>query len=110
MTETLRKSKGKSKPIIINQDTRNKISAFKEYLKDIMLDPYTTKEEQSTLYYILYRMEAYEQNILLAYYEFGNDAAKMLGVSVPVIQSNVKKILEKIKSNKNKKKVLHEKQ
>lgn len=101
MTETLRKSKGKSKPIIINQDTRNKISAFKEYLKDIMLDPYTTKEEQSTLYYILYRMEAYEQNILLAYYEFGNDAAKMLGVSVPVIQSNVKKILEKIKSNKN---------
>ena len=101
MTETLRKSKGKSKPIIINQDTRNKISAFKEYLKDIMLDPYTTKEEQSTLYYILYRMEAYEQNILLAYYEFGNDAAKMLGGSVPVIQSNVKKILEKIKSNKN---------
>lgn len=101
MTETLRKSKGKSKPIIINQDTRNKISAFKEYLKDLMLDPYTTKEEQSTLYYILYHMEAYEQNILLAYYEFGNDAAKMLGVSVPVIQSNVKKILEKIKSNKN---------
>lgn len=102
MTETLRKSKGKSKPIIINQDTRNKISAFKEYLKDIMLSPYTTQEEQSTLYYILYRMEAYEQNILLAYYEFGNDAAKMLGVSVPVIQSNVKKILEKIKLNKNK--------
>lgn len=101
MTETLRKSKGKSKPIIINQDTRNKISAFKEYLKDLMLDPYTTKEEQSTLYYILYHMEPYEQNILLAYYEFGNDAAKMLGVSVPVIQSNVKKILEKIKSNKN---------
>lgn len=101
-TETLRKSKGKSKPITINQDTRNKISAFKEYLKDIMLDPHTTKEEQSTLYYILYRMEAYEQNILLAYYEFGNDAAKMLGVSVPVIQSNVKKILEKIKLNKNK--------
>lgn len=100
MTETLKKSRGKSKPIIINQDTRNKISVFKEYLKDIMLDPYTTKEEQSTLYYILYHMEPYEQNILLAYYEFGNDAAKMLGVSVPVIQSNVKKILEKIKSNK----------
>lgn len=102
MTETLKKSRGKSKPITINQDIRDKISAFKEYLKDLMLDPYTTKEEQSTLYYILYRMEAYEQNILLAYYEFGNDAAKMLGVSVPVIQSNVKKILEKIKLNKNK--------
>lgn len=96
MTETLKKSRGKSKPIIINQDTRNKISAFKEYLKDIMLDPYTTKEKQSTLYYILYHMEPYEQNILLAYYEFGNDAAKMLGVSISVLQSNVKRIIKKI--------------
>lgn len=96
MIETLKKSKGKSKPIIINQEVRDKIAAFKEYLRDHMLDPYTTKEKQSTLYYILYHMEPYEQNILLAYYEFGNDAAKMLGVSISVLQSNVKRIIKKI--------------
>lgn len=97
MIETLKKIRGKSKPITINQDIRDKIASFKEYLRDHMLDPSTTKGEQSTLYYILYCMEPYEQNILLAYYEFGNDAAKMLGVSISVLQSNVKRIIKKIK-------------
>lgn len=100
MTETLKKSRGKSKPITINQDIRDKISSFKSYLIDYMLDPYTPKKEKDTLYYILYVMEPYEQNLLLAYYEWGNEAAKMLNVSTSVLQANVKRILLKIKSNK----------
>lgn len=99
MTETLKKSRGKSKPITINQDIRDKISSFKSYLIDYMLDHDTPKNERDTLYYILYQMEPYEQNLLLAYYEWGNEAAKMLNVSTSVLQSNVKRILSKIKSN-----------
>lgn len=102
MIETLKKSKGKSKPITINQDIRDKIASFKSYLIDYMLDPSTPKKEKDTLYYMLYEMEPYEQNLLLAYYEWGNEAAKMLNVSTPVLQSNVKRILFKINKYKSK--------
>ena len=102
MIETLKKSKGKSKPITINQEIRDKISSFKSYLIDYMLDPSTPKKEKDTLYYLLYEMEPYEQNLLLAYYEWGNEAAKMLNVSTSVLQSNVKRILFKINKYKSK--------
>ena len=102
MIETLKKSKGKSKPITINQDIRDKIASFKSYLIDYMLDPETPKKEKDTLYYVLYVMEPYEQNLLLAYYEWGTEAAKMLNVSTSVLQSNVKKILFKINKYKSK--------
>ena len=102
MIETLKKSKGKSKPITINQEIRDKISSFKSYLIDYMLDPSTPKKEKDTLYYMLYEMEPYEQNLLLAYYEWGNEAAKMLNVSTSVLQSNVKRILFKINKFKSK--------
>lgn len=102
MIETLKKSKGKSKPITINQEIRDKISSFKSYLIDYMLDPSTPKKEKDTLYYLLYEMEPYEQNLLLAYYEWGTEAAKMLNVSTSVLQSNVKRILFKINKYKSK--------
>ena len=102
MIETLKKSKGKSKPITINQEIRDKISSFKSYLIDYMLDPSTPKKEKDTLYYMLYEMEPYEQNLLLAYYEWGTEAAKMLNVSTSVLQSNVKRILFKINKFKSK--------
>ena len=44
MIETLKKSKGKSKPITINQEIRDKIASFKSYLIDYMLDPSTPKK------------------------------------------------------------------
>ena len=100
MLETLKKSKGKSKPITINQEIRDRISSFKSYLIDYMLDPSTPKKEKDTLYYVLYVMEPYEQNLLLAYYEWGTEAAKMLNVSTSVLQSNVKRILFKINKYK----------
>lgn len=102
MIETLKKSKGKSKPITINQEIRDKIASFKSYLIDYMLDPSTPKKEKDTLYYLLYEMESYEQNLLLAYYEWGTEAAKMLNVSTSVLQSNVKRILFKINKYKSK--------
>ena len=102
MIETLKKSKGKSKPITINQEIRDKIASFKSYLIDYMLDPETPKKEKDTLYYMLYKMEPYEQNLLLAYYEWGTEAAKMLNVSTSVLQSNVEKILFKINKYKSK--------
>lgn len=102
MIETLKKSKGKSKPITINQEIRNRIASFKSYLIDYMLDPSTPKKEKDTLYYMLYEMEPYEQNLLLAYYEWGTEAAKMLNVSTSVLQSNVKRILFKINKYKSK--------
>ena len=101
MIETLKKSKGKSKPITINQEIRDKISSFKSYLIDYMLDPSTPKKEKDTLHYVLYVMEPYEQNLLLAYYEWGTEAAKMLNVSTSVLQSNVKRILFKINKYKS---------
>ena len=102
MIETLKKSKGKSKPITINQEIRDRIASFKSYLIDYMLDPSTPKKEKDTLHYILYVMEPYEQNLLLAYYEWGTEAAKMLNVSTSVLQSNVKRILFKINKYKSK--------
>ena len=102
MIETLKKSKGKSKPITINQEIRDKITSFKSYLIDYMLDPSTPKKEKDTLYYMLYEMEPYEQNLLLAYYEWGTEAAKMLNVSTSVLQSNVERILFKINKFKSK--------
>ena len=102
MIETLKKSKGKSKPITINQEIRDKIASFKSYLIDYMLDPSTPKKEKDTLYYVLYEMEPYEQNLLLSYYEWGTEAAKMLNVSTSVLQSNVKRILFKINKYKSK--------
>ena len=101
MIETLKKSKGKSKPITINQEIRDKIASFKSYLIDYMLDPSTPKKEKDTLYYMLHEMEPYEQNLLLAYYEWGTEAAKMLNVSTSVLQSNVKRILFKINKYKS---------
>ena len=53
MIETLKKSKGKSKPITINQEIRDKITSFKSYLIDYMLDPSTPKKEKDTLHYLL---------------------------------------------------------
>ena len=100
MIETLKKSKGKSKPITINQEIRDRISSFKSYLIDYMLDPSTPKKEKDTLYYVLYVMEPYEQNLLLAYYEWGTEAAKMLNVSTSVLQSNVKRIIFNINKYK----------
>ena len=102
MIETLKKSKGKSKPITINQEIKDKIASFKSYLIDYMLDPSTPKKEKDTLHYMLYEMEPYEQNLLLAYYEWGTEAAKMLNVSTSVLQSNVKRILFKINKYKSK--------
>lgn len=96
MIEVLRKSKGKAKPITINQEIRAKVASFKEYLKDYMLDPYTPKSEQSTIYFLLYGLEDYEQNILISYYEWGNDAARMLGVTPAVLKANVMRILNKV--------------
>ena len=101
MIETLKKSKGKSKPITINQEIKDKIASFKSYLIDYMLDPSTPKKEKDTLYYLLYEMEPYEQNLLLAYYEWGTESAKMLNVSTSVLQSNVKRILFKINKYKS---------
>ena len=102
MIETLKKSKGKSKPITINQEIRDKIASFKSYLIDYMRDPETPKKEKDTLYYVLYEMEPYEQNLLLAYYQWGTEAAQMLNVSTSVLQANVKRILFKINKYKSK--------
>ena len=44
MIETLKKSKGKSKPITINQEIRDKITSFISYLIDYVLDPSTPKK------------------------------------------------------------------
>lgn len=97
MIETLKKSKGKSKPITINSDVRRKIESFKiRLLDETKADP-TTKE---AIYFILNELEPYECNILLAYFEWGNQASKMLGITPMILQSNVKKILNKIKMNK----------
>ena len=97
MIETLRMSKGKSKPITINNEVRAKIESFKDRLYDeSRVDSSTTK----AISFILNELEPYECNILLAYYEWGNDAARMLGITPMILLSKVRKILYKIKMNK----------
>lgn len=98
MIKTLRKNKGKSKPIKIDSYVRNKIASFKNHYISLLEDPFVTLEEKKAIYYILNELEPYELNILIAYYEFGNDAASMLDISYSVLSSNVKRILNKIQN------------
>lgn len=96
MIETLKKSKGKSKPIRIDGTVRNKVASFKLHLRRLLDDPATTPQEHKAISYILNNLEPYEQNILIAYFEFGNDAAEMMGINTSVLHCNVRRILNKI--------------
>ena len=62
-----------------------------------MLDDDILPKYKRIIYFILNELEPYERNILLAYYEWDNEAAKLLGITTSVLGSWVKKINKKIK-------------
>ena len=90
------RDKGKGKPLTINRDVQSKIQSFQNHLSE-MIDDDIIPQHKRIILFILNDLEPYERNILLAYYEWDNSAAKMLGITTSVLGSWVKKINKKIK-------------
>lgn len=90
------RDKGKGKPLIINRDVQSKIQSFQNHLSEMLGDDIHPQHKR-IIRFILNNLEPYERNILLAYYEWDNEAAKMLGITTSVLGSWVKKINKKIK-------------
>lgn len=90
------RDKGKGKPLIINKEVQSKIQSFQNHLSE-MLDDDILPQHKQIIQFILNDLEPYERNILLAYYEWNNEAAKLLGITTSVLGSWVKKINKKIK-------------
>lgn len=90
------RDKGKGKPLIINRDVQSKIQSFQNHLSEMLKDDIIPQHKR-IIRFILNDLEPYERNILLAYYEWDNSAAKMLGITTSVLGSWVKKINKKIK-------------
>jgi len=94
--QTIYRDKGKGKPLIINKEVQSKIQSFQNHLSE-MLDDDILPQHKQIIHFILNELEPYERNILLAYYEWNNEAARMLGITTSVLGSWVKKINKKIK-------------
>lgn len=90
------RDKGKGKPLTINKEVQSKIQSFQNHLSE-MLDDDILLQHKRIISFILNELEPYERNILLAYYEWDNEAAKLLGITTSVLGSWVKKINKKIK-------------
>ena len=90
------RDKGKGKPLIINRDVQSKIQSFQNHLSEMLKDDIHPQHKR-IIRFILNNLEPYERNILIAYYEWDNEAAKMLGITTSVLGSWVKKINKKIK-------------
>ena len=90
------RDKGKGKPLIINRDVQSKIQSFQNHLSEMLKDDIHPQHKR-IIRFILNNLEPYERNILLAYYEWDNNAAKMLGITTSVLGSWIKKINKKIK-------------
>ena len=90
------RDKGKGKPLTINKEVQSKIQSFQNHLSE-MLDDDILPQYKRIIYFILNELEPYERNILLAYYEWDNEAAKLLGITTSVLGGWVKKINKKIK-------------
>lgn len=90
------RDKGKGKPLIINRDVQSKIQSFQNHLSEMLADDIHPQHKR-IIRFILNNLEPYERNILIAYYEWDNEAAKMLGITTSVLGSWVRKINKKIK-------------
>ena len=90
------RDKGKGKPLTINRDVQSKIQSFQNHLSDMLNDDIHPQHKR-IIRFILNNLEPYERNILIAYYEWDNEAAKMLGITTSVLGSWIKKINKKIK-------------
>lgn len=90
------RDKGKGKPLTINRDVQSKIQSFQNHLSEMLNDDIHPQHKR-VIRFILKDLEPYERNILIAYYEWDNEAAKMLGITTSVLGSWVKKINKKIK-------------
>lgn len=99
--ETFKKDKGKSIPYSIDDNVRRRIKSFANVLKDMQEELPSTSPKHKAIDVILNQLDAYDRNIIIAFYEYGESPTalgKLLGVSPSVIISRIKKINQTIKS------------
>lgn len=99
--ETFKKDKGKSIPYSIDDNVRRRIKSFANVLKDMQDELPSTSPQHKAIDVILNQLDAYDRNIIIAFYEYGESPTalgKLLGVSPSVIISRIKKINQTIKS------------
>lgn len=93
--EKIYKSKGKFKPIVIDDEMRRRVKSFKDRLKEMCEYDNLPLLTQNTIRVILEELDSYDQNILISFYDFEcstSQLAKTLGVSPQTINSRIKKI------------------
>ena len=101
MSETIKKNKGKCIPLVIDDEVRARIKSFTNMLENMIEDYGMDSPQAKTINIILHKLDAYDRNFIIAYYEYGespSDLGKMFGVSPSVIVARVKRIKKTIKS------------
>lgn len=102
--ETIYKSKGKFIPIVIDDEVRRRVKSFKDRLKEMSEYDEISTLDKLSVRIILEELDPYDQNILIAYYDYGGSATelgRMLQVSPQVIYSRIKKILKYVANRSN---------
>ena len=103
-TTTYKKPKGKCVPYTIDSTVRNRIKSFRKILQDLVDYGEATPRQAAAIDVVLNKLDDYDSNLILAYFEYGNQPSvlsQMLGVSQSVIVTKVKKIKKKILEHVN---------
>mgnify|MGYP003293890720 CR=1 FL=1 len=99
----IKKKKGKSAPIKIDNSVREAISKYKARLQEMADSPDEEVREidKISLSVILKELDSYDRNVLLSYYALPDmsvsDVARMLGVSPSILVNKVNKIKQNVR-------------
>ena len=97
--DIIKKSKGKSSTIIIDDQVRKEIKSVKKRYEELLDTNDEIRDiDKISISVILNELDEFDQNILISYFTIANSSpsilAKMLGVSSSVITSRVNKIIK----------------
>lgn len=103
MLKNMVKDKGKFIPYTITPDIQKRISSFKKRLKEMDKNDEVSTQHSKIIKYLFNRLDEYDLNLLIAYYEIANQSpsalAKILNISPSVINSRIKKIISQCKQS-----------
>ena len=100
MTAVLKARTNKSVPIHIDNETQQKIKAFKDRLIEMVENGDVREIDKASIYVIMNELDPYNENILIAYYGIvdcsASALAKLFGVSCTVISQRINKIIKDV--------------
>lgn len=100
--DILKKPRGKTTAIIIDEEVRYQVRTFKHRLREMAESPDNEVREidKKSIDVILNDLDEYDQNILIAYYAVANCSptalGKLFGVKGPIIANRIKRIIKDV--------------